>query len=187
VPAPRNGPAILWRKGVDRRLAEQFVEHIAMHLVDIIAGLDDAEHPLQRATPVLIGEAMPIALDAAPRSALGEHGDKAAVPVEDRPPVSKASTLISCIPGSSARTAHARCRHHEITGDQFEPLVVARQTRLAQCMDRGARRGLVPEPVAELAAPGATGKRTFGTGLLRIEPKVAATTRSRRRRAPCGR
>jgi len=47
VPALRNGPTILWRKGVDARLAEQFVEHIAMHLVDVIAGLDGPEHPLQ--------------------------------------------------------------------------------------------------------------------------------------------
>jgi hypothetical protein len=86
VPALRDIPAILLRKGVDRRLAEQFVEHGAVHVVDVVARLDSAEHALQRATPVLVGEAMPIALDAVPRPALGERGDKAAVPVEDRPP-----------------------------------------------------------------------------------------------------
>src|SRR5260221_6977825 len=68
------------------------------------------------------------------------------------PPVSKASTLTSRIPGSSDRAAHARSRHHEIADDQLETLVVARLQCLTQSMDRSTDRGLVPEPVAELAA-----------------------------------
>ena len=57
-----------------------------MHVVDVVAGLDGTDHALQRAMPVFICEAMPIALDAALCPALGEHGNKAAVPVGDRTP-----------------------------------------------------------------------------------------------------
>ena len=86
VPALRNNASILWRDSVHPLLGEQFVEHVAMHVVDIMIGIDGAEHPAQRTSPVFVGEAMPIALDAAPRSAISEHRDKATVPVEDRAP-----------------------------------------------------------------------------------------------------
>jgi len=57
-----------------------------MHVVDIMIGIDGAEHPAQRTSPVFVGKAVPIALDPAPRSAISEHRDKATVSVEDRAP-----------------------------------------------------------------------------------------------------
>jgi hypothetical protein len=55
-----------------------------MHIVHVEARLEGAEHALQRTAPVLVGEGMPVALDTVPEAAFGEHGNEAAVPVEDR-------------------------------------------------------------------------------------------------------
>src|SRR5580700_2112433 len=76
-----------------------------MYVVDVKGGLDGAEHPLQRATSVLIGKGMPIALDATARPALGERGNKPGVPVEDRAPGVEGQNLDSlhCCPPQRTR------------------------------------------------------------------------------------
>src|SRR6266536_232443 len=49
--------------------------------------------------------------------------------------------------------------HHEIAGDQLQPLVLAREAGGSEGMDRGAGGALVPEPVSELAARRLRGSR----------------------------
>ena len=82
---------------------------------------------------------------------LGRPDQAARHAVESQPPRPK-MLAHRPRPQRSARAAHARGWNHEIAGDQLEPLVFAREASLAQGMDRGTGRGLVPEPVAELPA-----------------------------------
>src|SRR6516164_3151158 len=84
MPSVGDRQAVFGRKSNPAILAEKLVQHLAMDVVDVEARIDGAEHPFQRAAPIFIGESMPIALDPAPGTALGEHGDETALPVEDR-------------------------------------------------------------------------------------------------------
>ena len=114
VPALRDGDPVFRREGVHPLLGEQFVEHRAMHVVDVVIGIDGTEHLLQRPPPVLVGETVPISLEAAPRPALGKHLDETAVPI-----VSNASALIPCIAAPPAGAAQARPRHDEAAGNDL--------------------------------------------------------------------
>ena len=197
VPARRDVATILRRKNLDPFLAEQFAEHVAMHLVDVEARLDGAEHPLQRAAAVLVGEPVPVAFEPVPGAARGECPGETAVPVEDGAsgiegqrldPLHRRDPLHPC-PSAGARPSR---RHHEIADDQPQPLVLARLQGQAQGMDRRPGRGLVPQPVAELAArrPGGAGRRRFQAIGLHIvdcetqgQRRGKALARARRRLA----
>src|SRR5216683_2718701 len=85
VPPCRDRAPIPARKGRDAAVAEKFVEHFAMDIIDVEVRLDGTEHPPQRASPIIIGERMPVVVDTAPRAALGEHGGDAPVPIENCP------------------------------------------------------------------------------------------------------
>src|SRR5947209_13205809 len=55
VPALRDGDPVFRREGVHPLLGEQFVEHRAMHVVDVVIRIEGTEHLLQRPPPVLVG------------------------------------------------------------------------------------------------------------------------------------
>src|SRR6516165_1142194 len=97
------------------------------------------------------------------------------------PPVSKARTLI-CFMLSSAGT-HPCGRHHEVADDQPQTLVFMRLQHLAQNVERRPGRGLVPEPVGELAA-----RRLRGSGAGRFQTIrlqiVDCEAQEQRRREP---
>jgi hypothetical protein len=75
-----------------------------------------APHPVRTSSTLL---------DAVARAAIGERRDKAAVPIEDRAASVEGEHLDPAHPRFLTRAAHARCRHHEIAGNQLEPLVFA--------------------------------------------------------------
>jgi hypothetical protein len=73
VPSLRDRAAILCGKFPDAAFAENLVQHLTMHVVYREIGIDRPERSAERAAPVLVGESMPIPLDAACGAGLRQH------------------------------------------------------------------------------------------------------------------
>ena len=83
VPALRDRSPFL-RGTAEPVLVEQFAQHVAVHVVDVEAGIDRVGHPAQRAAAMLVRQRMPVALDTVRGAPCRHRRGQAGMPVEHR-------------------------------------------------------------------------------------------------------
>src|SRR4051794_33292274 len=84
MPAPPYIRSVLGGNGVETALAQQFVEYVAMHVVDIEPGIDRAGYARQCPAAILVGEIVPVMEEAGASAGLGKRFDEPGMPIEDR-------------------------------------------------------------------------------------------------------
>ena len=84
MPTPDNGGPVELSEHAKLIFRCKFIQHHAVHIVDVAAGMRLVGHKLKRAAAICVGDAGPIPLGAVPRTRLAERSADAAMPVEYR-------------------------------------------------------------------------------------------------------
>jgi hypothetical protein len=83
VPAARDTLAIFGREHREIMRGDHGIEYLAMHIVDVEAGIDAAKHPLQRASTIVIGYLVPISVNAVAPARLDKCPNDPRMPIEN--------------------------------------------------------------------------------------------------------